>query len=373
MKKYNPNNERIKREYFAFLKEAKRQSENAVDAAAMAIARFETDTKLRDFKAFHFEQAVAFKHRLASQESRATGGKLSKATLNSTLAHLKRFFQWLALQPGYRSRLSYPDAEYFNLSEKDSRIATARRQCAVPTLEQIKHVLAMMQTDSAIEKRNRALIAFTLLTGARDSAIASIKLKHVDLDAGNVFQDAREVNTKFSKSFTTTFFPVGDEIRQIVADWVAYLREVMFWGSDDPLFPATLVTVGPARQFQATGLDRKHWSNAGPIRGIFKSAFPAAGLSYFNPHSFRNTLVRLGETLCQTPEAFKAWSQNLGHEGVLTTFTSYGSVDPRRQGEIIQSLRPRQPGDDANTARLAEAIVQQMRKDGLVSLGNCTG
>jgi integrase/recombinase XerD len=135
MKKYNPNNERIKREYFAFLKEAKRQSENAVDAAAMAIARFETDTKLRDFKAFHFEQAVAFKHRLAS-------GKLSKATLNSTLAHLKRFFQWLALQPGYRSRLSYPDAEYFNLSEKDSRIATARRQCAVPTLEQIKHVLA---------------------------------------------------------------------------------------------------------------------------------------------------------------------------------------------------------------------------------------
>ena len=369
MKKYNPTNERIKREYFAFLKEAKRQSENAVDAAAMAIARFEADTKRRDFKAFHFEQAVAFKHRLASQESRATGGKLSKATLNATLAHLKRFFQWLALQPGYKSRLSYPDAEYFNLSEKDSRIATARRQFAVPTVEQIKRVLVTMPAESAMDRRNRALIAFTLLTGARDSAIASIKLKHVDLSAGNVFQDAREVNTKFSKSFTTTFFPVGDDIRQIVADWVAYLREVMFWGSDDPLFPATLVAVGPTRQFHAAGLERRHWSHAGPIRGIFKLAFTAAGLPYFNPHSFRNTLVRLGETLCQTPEAFKAWSQNLGHEGVLTTFTSYGSVDPRRQGEIIQSLRPCQPGADASTDRLAAAIVQQMRKGGL--LGSC--
>ena len=371
MKKYNSTNERIKREYFAFLKEAKRQSENAVDAAAMAIARFETDTKWRDFKAFRFEQAVAFKHRLASQESRTTGKKLSKATLNSTLAHLKRFFQWLALQPGYKSRLSYSDAEYFNLSEKDSRIATARRPRAVSTVEQIKHVLAMMPTASAIDRRNRALIAFTLLTGARDSAIASIKLKHVDLSAGTVFQDAREVNTKFSKSFTTTFFPVGDNIRQIVADWVAYLREALFWGNDDPLFPATLVALDPTQQFHAAGLARKHWSNAGPIRGIFKGAFEAAGLPYFHPHSFRNTLVCLGETLCQTPEAFKAWSQNLGHEGVLTTFTSYGSVDPRRQDEIIQSLRLCQLGVDANTIRMAEAIVQQMRKGGLLGAAGC--
>ncbi|WP_158884531.1 tyrosine-type recombinase/integrase [Rhodanobacter sp. L36] len=371
MKKYNPANERIKRDYFAFLKEARRQSENSVDAAAMAIARFEADTRLRDFKAFHFEQAIAFKHRLARQESRATGGKLSKATLNATLAHLKRFFQWLALQPGYKSRLNYPDAEYFNLSEKDSRVATARRQRAVPTIEQIKHVLATMPNDSAIDRRNRALIAFALLSGARDSAIASIKLKHVDLSAGNVFQDAREVNTKFSKSFTTTFFPVGEDVRQIVADWVVYLREVMLWGNDDPLFPSTMVSTGPTRQFRRVGLTRTHWSNAGPIRGIFKAAFAEAGLPYFNPHSFRNTLVRLGETLCQTPETFKAWSQNLGHDGVLTTFTSYGSVDPRRQGEIIRSLRCCQPGGDAKTVRLAEVLIEQIRKSGLLESNDC--
>ena len=61
----------------------------------------------------------------------------------------------------------------------------------------------MMPFNSDIERRNRALIAFTLLTGARDSAIASGKLKHVDLVAGCVFQDAREVRSKFSKTFTT--------------------------------------------------------------------------------------------------------------------------------------------------------------------------
>jgi hypothetical protein len=64
-----------------------------------------------------------------------------------------------------------------------------------------------------------------------------------------------------------------------------------------------------------------------------------AGLPYFNPHSFRNTLVALGEKICPNPEAFKAWSQNLGHAHVLTTFTSYGAVASSRQAEILEGLR----------------------------------
>jgi integrase/recombinase XerD len=126
----------------------------------------------------------------------------------------------LAREPGYKSRIQYSDAEYFNLSEKDTRIATAKRHQTAPTPEQIKHVIATMPSDSEIEKRNRALVAFTLLTGARDSAIASMKLKHVDCITGCVFQDAREVQTKFSKTFNTFFFPVGEEINRIVVEWV---------------------------------------------------------------------------------------------------------------------------------------------------------
>ena len=104
----------------------------------------------------------------------------------------KGFFHWLAGQPGYKSRLQYSDADYFNLSEKDVRVATARREQTGPTLDQVKHVIAMMPADSEIERRNRALIAFTLLTGARESAIASMKLKHVNLAAGCVEQDAHD-------------------------------------------------------------------------------------------------------------------------------------------------------------------------------------
>jgi integrase len=152
-----------------------------------------------------------FKRRLADQLGEQSGRKLSKSTLDSTLTHLKRFFLWLAGQPGYRARLRYADADFFNLSEKEARIARAKRDQRSPTLEQIKHVIAKMPTGTVTQRRDRAEVAFALVTGARVRAIASMKLKHVDLDRKCVNQDASEVRTKGSKTFTTPFFPVGDE------------------------------------------------------------------------------------------------------------------------------------------------------------------
>jgi integrase len=363
--KHNAQNERLKRKYFMYVKEALRYSETTVDAAAKALSRFELYTRSRDFKGFHHEQAVAFKRYLGDQNGQRSGEKLSKATLYATLNHLKRFFQWLSLQPGCRSRFRYCDAEYFNLSDKDVRIATARREQKVPTLEQINHVLTCMLRTSELERRNRALIAFAILTGARDSAIASMKLKHVDLDSDCVLQDAREVRTKFSKTFKTYFFPVGDEIRTIVGEWVAYLRSEKMWGEDDPLFPATLVSLGTNHQFQVVGLDRNHWSSATPIRAMFKEAFTRSGLPYYNPHSFRHCLVNLGLRVCKSPEQFKAWSQNLGHEKVLTTFSSYGEVASERQGEIIRALGTMQDPGQSNADEIADAVFRRFRESGM--------
>ena len=130
--------------------------------------------------------------------------------------------------------------------------------------------------------------------------------------------------------------------------WVEYLRTELLWGPDDPLFPATRIELGPDRAFRAAGLLRKGWSNADAIRRIFKESCASTGLPYFNPHSFRHALVALGQERCRTPEEFKAWSQNLGHEGVLTTFTSYGEVGSQRQADIIRALgRPKASVSDA--------------------------
>ncbi|MDR4517182.1 MAG: tyrosine-type recombinase/integrase [Nitrosomonas sp.] len=365
MNKHHPDNERIKRKYFSFLKEAMRQSEQTIDGVAKAIARFENYNKYRDFKLFHYQQAIAFKKHLSEQINKQTGKKLSKATLHSTMASLKKFFEWLAREPGYKSRIQYSDAEYFNISSKDMRIATARRQKTVPTIEQIKHAIQLMPNHTDIERRNKALIAFSLLTGARDGALVSIKLKHVNFQNNSVFQDARDVSTKFSKTFVTYFFPVGDEVRRIVADWIDYLKEQKLWGNDDPLFPMTEIGLNENYQFGVIGLKRKHWSTTAPVRGIFKNAFESAGLPYFNPHSFRNTLATLGETICKTPEEFKAWSQNLGHEGVMTTFLSYGQVAEHRQSEILKQLAAPRKTSETDINELAHGMMQYFRDSGI--------
>jgi integrase len=357
MQKHHPKNERIKRQYLAYLEEAKRLSSKSADLAAASIAQFEASTGYKDFAAFHIDQARRFKAKLTEYTNPETGRELAKATIHARLMAVKAFFIWLAGQPGYKSRINYSDAEYFNPSANDTRIATAKRERPTPSLEQIRHVIATMPTDTDVQKRDRALVAFVALSGARDDAIASLCLKHIDLAARTISQDARQVRTKNRKTFTTHFFPVGDDLEAIVIGWVTHLRTTLLFGPDDPLFPATLVQVGTSGHFEAVGLTRDGWRNADAIRRIFKATFEAANLPYSNPHSIRKTLALLGEQICKTPEDFKAWSQNLGHEQVLTTFTSYGAVSSHRQREIMAGLSDRREKVEAEVSRQEIARV----------------
>jgi integrase/recombinase XerD len=180
---------------------------------------------------------------------------------------------------------------------------------------------------------------------------------------GCIYQDARDVRTKASKTIESWFFPEGDDIAATVAEWVTFLKTERQWGLDDPLFPKTHIVRGSDRNFQSIGLERECWANATPIRAIFKRAFESALLPNFNPHSFRNTLVRLGLEICPSPEAFKAWSQNIGHEDALITFTSYGQVERLRQRDIMRQLALPPTSDDPSQllAKLTAAMAKRRK------------
>ena len=310
--KHNEENERIKRAYRLHLKAARGLSEASIDVASAAIHRFEQSVTFRPFKKFHFEQAIAFRRRLDEARNERTGNPISKATALQVLNSLRAFFLWLAEQPGYRSRVRYSDADYFQLSEKDTRVAKATKARPVPTREQIENVLERSPVATVLERRNRAIVAFTWLTGVRDGALVTLKLKHVDLAKQLIDQDPREVKTKNSKQMRTTFFGVGGSARRIVEEWIVELRRDHLWGNDDPLFPATAIGQNSEQQFAAVGLARAHWASAEAVQKIFRHLFERAGLHGFNPHSFRHALAVLGERTCQNPEQFKAWSSEPG-------------------------------------------------------------
>jgi len=333
---FNSKNERVKRDYVEYLRHADGKAEPTIRQVEKAILRFEAFTGFADFSTFNQQVARCFKEDLAKQN-------LAKATTLSTVTAVKRFFGWLAMQPGYKRKISLTDVDYLSLSDKDVRAAKAPADKAYPSLEQIERVLNTMPGDTPIEKRDRALIAFTILTGIRDGAMVTLRLKHIDVERRLVVQDPNEVATKSGKRIDSFFFPVGGPVEQIVIDWVRYLRQGLLFGDDDPLFPKSEMSHDENKCFISISLTREFWSGAGQVRSIFKAAFERAGLPAFTPHSFRRTVVsemyRRGLSVSQC----KAWSQNLGHEGAMTTLTSYGKLSLEEQGRLVhKSSRTRE-------------------------------
>lgn len=351
MAKYNPDNERIKRRYFDYQKEAMRKSEATILALGNAILRYEEYTNFRGFAHFNKSSAMAFKKYLAGLLAQRDKQPLSKSTVQHTLGALKEFFIWLSREPGYRSKINISDTEYLNYGDKEARAARARPVKPFPTLEQVRRAILAMPSNTVIERRDRALFALAILTAMRDSALISLRLKHIDADREFVDQNPNQVKTKASKQIFTYWTPLGDDLKAIVKEWVTYLRTELLYGNDDPVFPRTKVGVTESSGFTPMGVEPVCWATAATVRKVMREAYARVGLPYFHPHLLRKTLVQVGEQRCRTPEEFKAWSQNIGHESVMTTFRSYGNVSIERQGELIKGMDGKNPAITPETIK----------------------
>lgn len=362
--KTNPQNDRAKRDYLIWLKEAKQRSPATVEQVRHAIDRLEIYTGFKDFGSFNKEQAIGFKTALLNMKARQSGNPVSLATVHHVLQAIKDFLAWLHGQPKYRRRVTLADIAYLNLTTGEERQAHAAGPKVYASLDDYRAALFAMPTVTETERRDQVVMALLLLTSMRDAAIISLKLKHISIERKRVFQDPRQVKTKFRKTIETFFFPVGDDVVAMVRDWVKFLTIEKQFSPDDPLFPKTAMAPDAQGNFAAQGLGQEHWANATPVRKIFREAFERVGLPYVSPHSVRNTLTQLAYQLQLAPEEFKAWSQNMGHDQPLTTLNSYGHVSSERQAEIIASLGRRRSAvasDDAIADKIAEKVAAKLR------------
>jgi hypothetical protein len=65
MRKFNAENERLKRRYEQYLREAKGQDDKSIDKVRAALVKFEDCTKFMPFKSFHIDQTRKFKDALS--------------------------------------------------------------------------------------------------------------------------------------------------------------------------------------------------------------------------------------------------------------------------------------------------------------------
>lgn len=103
-----------------------------------------------------------------------------------------------------------------------------------------------MPTDTAVQRRDRALIATLFLPGSREGAAITLRIGHVDLANSCVHFDGKTVDTKFGKTFTTAFFPLGADVEAILRDWIAELKADHLFSARDThqKFLAPLVSFG---------------------------------------------------------------------------------------------------------------------------------
>ncbi|MFA6602156.1 MAG: site-specific integrase [Candidatus Paceibacterota bacterium] len=271
---------------------------------------------------------MAFKEWLKNRVFK--GKPLSIVSHYNYLRHLRTFFDWLSREPGYKSKIAP----------------------------------ASIRPETEIALRDRALISFTLLSGMRDQAIATLPIGCFDEETRIISQNPQKgVQTKFSKLITTTLFEFDQTLVDFFMDWVKHLKNKGL-GPTDPLFPQAQTECSPGNlSFEpATKTGTSFWKSAGPIRKIINKRSEEAGLPYFPPHAFRHLAVDLALRACKNGEQIKAISQNFGHEYIATTMYSYANFNDDQLSQILKSIdfqRKNVPEHDKKLEQIRKILLDQ--------------
>lgn len=350
MPKLNIKNEHIKRRFLRWVTSAGRCCQATADNIEKAILLYEDFTKQADFATFNATKATAFKELLKKRDYK--GKPISLVTYHTYLRHLQKFFGWLSWQAGYKSKITPDIIDYLRISEKEERIATQYTPRNFPPLEYVIKLAGSIKINSEVDLRDRALIAFTLLSGMRDKAIVTLPLGCFNEQSSRIEQNPRKgVETKFSKYIPSTLFNFDDTLLSYITDWVKHIK-VKGFGSQDPLFPRSKAEQGENNLSfeQAKEVEPVYWQGTGRIREIFKNRSAKAELPYYPPHTFRHLAVDLALKHCKTGDQIKAISQNFGHEHIATTLSAYANYMPDKLSEIINSIdfsgKPAKSKDD---------------------------
>jgi len=359
MAQVNPKNERLKMRYAEDLKVYQGRAESTIDPKLRAIKRFEEVSGFVDLDSFDYEMALAFVTGLETYP-------ISIRTRLTIMRHVKGFFQYLALEGHLKKKHAHKAVHALRLSERDRRAGQSRKPVKFHSVQAYKDAINAMPKVTAIDRRNRAILAFLLLTAARDGAMITMTLGLVDIAKREAIQDPDIVHTKGGKIIPTWFFPVGDEIIQELADYIDFLRTDLGFTDLDPLFPSNARHHDENDRFYYEGLTKQRWANAEPVRKIIRKAFEEIGLEYVKPHSIRHTLTAFSYDRKITNEEFKAWSQNYGHDDVSTTYNHYGPLSVERQRHVMLSLHDRKNENAANglpeTREELVALIQDAMK-----------
>lgn len=231
---------------------------------------------------------------------------ISDSTRNAHLRACKRFFRY-CLDEGIITSNPAERLKLLRLTNADKKSAD---------LADFQKILA--EAKSKRHWRNVAMILFLLGTGARVSAMISLKVKHLDLVNGRawVLKKSRKLDERYWVYLDAV---VVDAIR----DYFAYERRNNL-RDDDFVF--------------TNGRGRGEPLHRGSIWQILKKYGTDVGASGpVNPHAFRHAFAILR---LQAGEDISSLRDLLGHSSIEVTVNSYGRFQADQLARVHSAFSP---------------------------------
>ncbi|MEL7300864.1 MAG: tyrosine-type recombinase/integrase [Pseudomonadota bacterium] len=352
------------RTIYAWQNYAGKFSSKTSDRHLAAIRLFETTLKEKRFASLTRADVGAVRDKLLTKLDGEGEAQWSRSIVAHMASHIRDFLSWLLKQDGFQG-LPQDFVDYMDLPRPALQKGIGRQQRPYPDLEEAEVLLKGMPKHTVLDLRARAMFALSFLAALRADTLTSLRIKHVDVNARTVLQDASVSRTKNGKSLVIKWFPIPPRFADEVVAWLAWLSDKGFCG-EDALFPeaSMLSANGPAvlnpgvEQLLKRGL-AEPMSSKHAVEAAFRIAC-AGHDQTFSPHAARHTIKPEMDRRALTTEERKAWSQNMGHESLQTTETHYGHLSDKRRFEVLE-----RPGDRDGMAFSSLAEMETLRDETL--------
>lgn len=333
--RWNPVNEKLVRDWILF---AGKYDDKTKLAHLADIRRFEAFIGYKSLSETTTLDAGGYREKLTQgQRGAEDHAPLSASTIRHTASCLAGFFTWLVKHVRQPNLEAVPS--YFALRKalhQDLPQSEDRKYVSIETAEK---ALGLLPQETLLDRRNRAIFAFSYLAALRENALITLRLRHVDVDRKVIWHDGKELRAKNGKSFEIRWFNRTDAFAKVAMAWVAELQNLGA-RSEDALFPSStqLSAIPPAAVLSLR--TRSAWepmATASAVDAVFKRASAMIGTK-ITPHSARHTIAALGDQICRTQAQRKAWSLNMGHNSTATTFGHYGRMTNTAKNEVLEAF-----------------------------------
>ncbi len=202
-------------------------------------------------------------------------------------------------------------------------------------MKMAEELLNNMPDRSRMDLRARAIFAIAFLGALRVNTLVSLRICHLNIERKCIVQDASVVRAKNGKSLIIAWFPTPEIFSKTIIDWVRMLEDDGF-NERDALFPSSSWLNGNKKLRAENRPPIPPMSTGYAVTEAFSIACRNC-VSNFTPHSARHTLSAERDLLQLTQMQRRAFSENMGHEGEVTTI-HYGRLSDSERVEVIESI-----------------------------------